>query len=430
MLWAKVGNADGSLTGNTPALTFTPETDLTEGIVSKGPAGQESLYVLAVGAGKLQELEAGPQPASQRCGGSGHGRLARGESALSGPGHATLLTTDPSFTQGVKGLTIGEPTKAEIHQAFAEIEKDATPRDTVLVFFAGHGVTYKRGDNTYYCYLSSDATTADMHDPEVRSRQGVSMDDLVQWMVPGPNGESGIRAQRRVLVLDTCSAGEAVANLALSRGPDQDVVKAHELFKDKTGFWVLAGSAADAVSYEAGEFGHGLLTYSLLLGMAGAGLDGDRAEVEKLFTFAKGEVESLVRGRLGAVQTPQVFAMNTTFPIGLFNETDRRQITPGEARVRILRPESFVNREKGYDDLELTKALKAMLEDQNRAFARGAPTKTWFVDAEELPGALTPAGSYSVAANGHITVTLILLDRSRKKPEVVAHLSRRRGLRA
>ena len=37
--------------------------------------------------------------------------------------------------------------------------------------------------------------------------------------------------------------------------------------KDRTGVHVLAGCAADAVSYEATRYGQGLLTYSLLLGM-------------------------------------------------------------------------------------------------------------------------------------------------------------------
>ncbi len=110
--------------------------------------------------------------------------------------------------------------------------------------------------------------------------------------------------------------------------------------------------------------------------------------------------------------------MNTSFPIGMFSSEDRKAITPGAARMRILRPEGFFDIDKRYDSLNLNKALRDALTDQNRVVSRGDGGKTWFVDADELPGALAPSGSYTVDAHGHIVVTLLLLDRTRKEPKV------------
>ena len=107
--------------------------------------------------------------------------------------------------------------------------------------------------------------------------------------------------------------------------PDQ--VRAVELLKDSTGSWVLMGSAADAVSYEATRYGQGVLTYALLQGMRGAALDeGGRVDVSRLFAFAQQQTEQLARG-IGGVQRPLVRAPGgQTFPIGFLSPADRVRI--------------------------------------------------------------------------------------------------------
>lgn len=51
------------------------------------------------------------------------------------------------------------------------------------------------------------------------------------------------------------------------------------------------GSAAAAVSYEASQYGRGLLTYSLLQGMRGAALRDDAfVDVQRLFQYAADQV--------------------------------------------------------------------------------------------------------------------------------------------
>jgi hypothetical protein len=153
-------------------------------------------------------------------------------------------------------------------------------------------------------------------------------------------------------------------------------------------------------------------------GTVGRGARQGSRGCRKLFSFAETEVRELVRGTLGGVQTPQVFRTNNSFAIGMFGAEELKAITPGAARVRILRPEGFIDRDKGYDLLDLGKALSEALQEQNRVVSRGEAGKTWFVDGEGIPGALAPSGSYTVDGRGHVLVTLILLDRSRKDPKV------------
>ncbi|MCB0552402.1 MAG: hypothetical protein KDD02_02535, partial [Phaeodactylibacter sp.] len=67
--------------------------------------------------------------------------------------------------------------------------------------------------------------------------------------------------------------------------------RALDRMKDRTGMFVLAGSAADKVSYEASQYGQGLLTYSILQGMSGFKLREDKyVDVALLFEYARDEV--------------------------------------------------------------------------------------------------------------------------------------------
>ena len=81
-----------------------------------------------------------------------------------------------------------------------------------------------------------------------------------------------IPALKQVLLLDTCASGKLVERLTDKREVDGSQIRALDRLKDRTGMHVLAGCAADAVSYEATRYGQGLLTYSLLTGMTGGAL--------------------------------------------------------------------------------------------------------------------------------------------------------------
>ena len=114
-----------------------------------------------------------------------------------------------------------------------------------------------------------------------------------------------------------------------------DQIRALDRLKDRTGFFVLMGSAADAVSYEASRYGQGLLTYTLLQAMRGAQLrEGIYADVNGLFDYAADTVPQMARN-IGGIQRPVIISPQTggSFDIGRFTGDEREQIklSAGEA---------------------------------------------------------------------------------------------------
>lgn len=395
-----VSNADGGLVGRSGSAGWEPP--------AKGVVAQPKMFVLAVGTGayggSLNPLRLPPKDAADFISAM---RIA-GKAMFGDKLDMTLLTTDPGLLADGTGVKVGDATKQAIAAAFARIQQEASPSDAVVVFMAGHGVTFTRGSEAVYCYLTREAASGDVSDADVRRARAVSMDELSEWMVPSADGKHGIRAQRRVLILDTCASGAAVSNLMVgARDADPDRVKALELFKDRTGFWILAGSAGNASSYEAGMFGQGLLTYSLLEGMQGPALVGDTLDVRRLFEFAQLQTQRLASTQLGVDQEPQLFAANQSFPIGILGPSARSGIKLSQPKRRILRPRDFQNRDLDYDSIGLTAKVRSAL---GSASPRSASGSVWYVDGEstELPDAVLPVGSYTVV-DGRVKVTLRLV---------------------
>ena len=155
--------------------------------------------------------------------------------------HLTLLTTS-DHPGAIR------PTKENIAKAFAELKK-AKPADIVVVYLAGHGAALQQGKDLY-CYLTCDARSLDpavLSDPAVREATTVSSEELAEWTRQIP-------ALKQVMVLDTCAAGAAAVKLTEKREISGDQIRAIERLKDRTGFHVLMGCAADRVSYEASQY--------------------------------------------------------------------------------------------------------------------------------------------------------------------------------
>jgi hypothetical protein len=309
--------------------------------------------------------------------------------------HVTLLSTavDPRAVP---------PTKDNFTKAFIKA-RHAKSTDILIIYLAGHGVTLQRGSDTYY-YLTKEARSTDMavlSDPEVRKQEAITSEELVDWIKQIP-------ALKQVVILDTCAAGAAQKKLKLMdvRATSGDAIRAMERAKDRTGSYILMGSAADAVSYEASQYGHGLLTYALLKGMKGPALNNDEfVDISKLFHFAREEVEHLAR-YFGGIQKPIIFAPNDdSFEVGQLNLEDRQKIALTTPKPIILRP-LFFDAQADDDTLGLMKNLRALLRDES--FVSGPGTGTlMFVDDDDFPGGIRPTGKYIVEGD-RVIVTIRL----------------------
>jgi len=295
------------------------------------------------------------------------------------------------------------PTKEHFRQAFQEARR-ARPTDILVVYLAGHGLSLARGRDLY-CYLTQEAQAAEaaaFSDPAVLAQGAVTSEELVAWI-------NQIWARKQVMVLDTCAAGAAAARLMEKRDIPANQVLAIEELKDRTGFHVLMGCTADAVSYEASQYGQGLLTYALLQGMKGAALrDEEFVDVSTLFQHAANQVPQLARG-LGGIQRPQIAAREgTSFDIGELTSEDKAAVPLASIKPVILRPLFIWNTESEEDDLNLTARVRKTLKEQSFVAARGGEEARYvYVDADEMPGAIRASGSYSIDGDA-VKVKLIL----------------------
>lgn len=312
--------------------------------------------------------------------------------------HVSLFTGEAS-TPPAGALPSQPATKDNLRKAFAEVAQKATPDDLLLVYFSGHGVTLGQGSSTY-CYLTQDARTTELKGSPFLKDWTVSSEELAEWT-------KKIGALKQVLILDTCAAGAAADKLVERKDLSGDAIRAIERMKDRVGFHVLMGSAADAVSYEAGRYDQGLLTYALLEGMRGRSLREDKfVDVTKWFDFAEDEVPKLA-GDIGGIQRPQIAApQGSSFDVGALSTPEARAAIPlSVSRPQLLRPRlSDEDSPDLFDTLGLETLLRAKLREASLVTARDGSTPV-FVDAAELPGAIAVGGRYKVEGE-KIRVTL------------------------
>lgn len=325
-----------------------------------------------------------------------------------------LLTSNGEASKvkfSVADAKISNATKADFERAFADF-KGATSNDVFIVYLAGHGVSLnlnqnpnQPGGNTYL-YLTQEATTTDKNIlliENYRKAMTISGEEIKDLMKLN-------KALKQVLILDTCAAGTASASFVTKRDVPSDQIGALERLKDNTGFYILMGSAADAVSYETSQYGQGLLTYSLLQGMKGAMLRDDQyADVEMLFGYAKNTVGQLAKN-IGGIQRPETITpdVSRSFDIGEFTIDERKQIELSNPIPLILRPKltNTDRKARSYDQV-LEKIFRAELRKASFVSARGDKARIVFVESDEMPDAIIPNGDYTIDGES-LTINLVL----------------------
>jgi hypothetical protein len=290
------------------------------------------------------------------------------------------------------------PSLANLRAALADLRR-AKSGDLLVVYLAGHGITFQRD----FYFLGCDAKSTGLSDPEMLRYVALSSYELTELIKKIP-------ALKQVVVLDTCAAGQYLDELMKRREEPskKDRVKALVRLRDRTGMYVLAGCAADAVSYEATRFGQGVLTYSLLLGMRGAALrDDSLVDVVKLFNFAVDQVPELARD-IGGIQKPKFAppAGGRSFDFGQVTAAEQSRIPLAVARPLVLRT-SFVDAERFDDHLGFGQRVDELLRNQPEATQRGAAPI--FVDARSFSQAYRVAGQYRLAGDQlELTVNVFL----------------------
>lgn len=285
--------------------------------------------------------------------------------------------------------------KNNIQATFESIRQRAKAEDVLIVYLSGHGVTRPGMDQTQFYYLTQGVSSEeDLNDPATLQAYTISSEELTQWI-------NDIPALKQVLIIDACNSGQIVENLTGgTKSLNSSQIRALDRMQDRTGMFVLSGSASDKVSYEASEYGQGLLTYALLQGMLGVATRKDAQgqeviDVMKLFQYARDEVPRLA-SRIRGIQTPMLgFPYQAaSFDIGILDEEAKRRIPIGNKKPVFTRS-VFLNKHTFLDDLNLAGRLETAFRRETQA---GSRANLIYVDVHDYPGAYSVSGFYEQTA--------------------------------
>jgi hypothetical protein len=254
-----------------------------------------------------------------------------------------------------------------------------------MLYMSGHGVALGK-DRNDFVYLTPAASTTDLEAIAAeKTRIGITGEDILGILREA-------RVSKRMLILDTCSAGAVNQLLALSEKSEENdrKVAIATMSRETRSTQILLGSAKDYKSYEDPRFGHGVMTYALLESLRDASLsDGnDKNEIKSgaWFDAAKRRTENLAL-ELGIEQSP-LKAGQESFTIGRLASEQR-------AQINLQQPKKVIGRinitfENGAENEAFNEALFSSLA--TGASGKGA---SYAVSrASESPVALRVFGKY------------------------------------
>jgi WD40 repeat protein len=289
-----------------------------------------------------------------------------------------------------------QPTKTNITDAFARCAESAGPGDYLVVYLAGHGITYGGPDGDFY-YLTQDAFDTDSKifmDPVIRESVTISAEELTAMI-------DSITARKKVLILDVCAAGNAAEQIfAGVRDVPGNVTRVLDNMQDRTGIYILAGCEANASSYETTVYGQGLLAYSLLSAMKGNALKmyagQEYVDVNTLLQYARDQVP-LLSGSSRQRQTPFIKVPDNDmgYFIGMMTPEDKKKIELSQPKPVFI-ASTFMNYKKGTDDQHLKNITDKKL---NEMTSRGKEAMLVYSDALFVPDAYSLSGFYTITGD-------------------------------
>lgn len=297
-----------------------------------------------------------------------------------------------------------QPTKENFKKAFADIAAKAKPEDILVVYLSGHGATLKRPSDTYF-YLTKEARSLETtYLDETFQNVAISNEEVTDWLTPNTENPNDIfiKAQKRVIIIDTCAAGNFAKNEGEKGGDNltMDQIRAIEFLNKNTGTIIIMGSTGNRRSYEIASFNGGLLTYALLEGMQGSGLQKptDNIDVRLLFEYAAMRVPQLAKIWMLEQRPIIKQPAGNNFIIGQMTNTEKQQISLPQPKPLMLRP-LLTNSETDDDDLDLIPQLGKMLDAESSydiAKKRYGAEPIWvYRDNDIIPGGLKITGKYT-----------------------------------
>ncbi len=267
------------------------------------------------------------------------------------------------------GTGYSTPEKEGIRRALEDIGKKARSEDIVLMFFAGHG-EMQGADGKVFTFLTADASK---YDPI-----GISTKELQDWL--SYQGPHKMLANKTILIFDACNSGQATTDLfALARNNEEtDRIRQVEDLKDKSGMFILAGSAPNQAAYELPQYQQGMLTYSLLSVLKNnpSILDNQQfLNVQKWFLESEKKLKEEVESK-GLKQDAKPFG-TANIRIGIVDEEVRANINIVNERA-VVYCDNVMETETALDNLNLKELLS---KEFSEISARGSNSPVFFTTA-------------------------------------------------
>ena len=229
--------------------SFAAEQRGVSGTATAPNAGAKK-YAVIVGVNRYDDAGIGPLEFAVADAKAIHETLTSAPAGFDAE-RAVLLTDDSAAER--------RPTRSNVLKFLNAFIGLATPDDTVLVYFAGHGTTEKdaaSGQDRLYL-LPADASVSLIRDTSIAYQ---SVKDLLE----------ACPARRKVMILDACHSAAGRDLSRMTQSTEQ------QLKPQAEGMVVMAACGADEVSHEMKETGHGAFTHFLLEGFqGGADTNGD-----------------------------------------------------------------------------------------------------------------------------------------------------------
>jgi WD40 repeat protein len=148
----------------------------------------------------------------------------------------------------VKVLTDAEATSVNVKDGLLWLQKETTSRDLAIVFFAGHGLTDAKNE---FWYLPYEADTSRL------LTTAVSRSDVMSVLGDLPG--------KKILFIDACHAGAALASNTRTRGASVDLNSAiNDFATAESGLVVYGAATGRELSVESDEWHHGAFTKALI----------------------------------------------------------------------------------------------------------------------------------------------------------------------
>jgi hypothetical protein len=337
-----VGDADVSLVSGENRLTayvFNGDDiksgDATAVLTSTAPARAGTVFVIAVGvnryANRAFDLQYAVPDATAFAAAVGAHQRSLGAGRVE---VVTLLDAEATRANILLALTrLGGTSRGPLPPGapgeLAKLEA-AGPEDTVIVYYAGHGLATEARFHLIPSDMTYTGSRADVGRalPELTGA-GISDQELERVFEP-------IDARHILLVIDACHSGQAIEADDNRFGPLNSRGLAQLAYEK--GMSILTGSQAYEAALESAQLGHGYLTYALVEeGLKAAAdrtpQDGDVTAAE-WFAYAAARVPQLqlaaidrahragriltfdtnsAPGAAGTLQTPRIFRRREVF---------------------------------------------------------------------------------------------------------------------